>query len=642
MATNNAVVTVTAEDRTKQVFNQLNRRLDKLKGAFGGVKTQIAGLVGGAGFGMLSKKTIDTAENLGIVSQKLGVSTKMLQMFRFAGQKTGMSIQATDTAIQRFVRRMQEVSEKGGVAKASVEKYGIQLTDSSGRINSATNLLTQFADVMAGMPTAGEKVLTAFKLFDTEGVTMVNILGEGSKGLSQLQKDFEATGGGMDDTFISQASKFNEELLKMSTALETNFSKALSQVMPQLNGLWTSMATGTEGWLTFGKVMNFTIMGFRVFGEQVRFIATQLVKGLGGSFNIVGAFAKKLFEQMKFGFGDTAKAEEELLIATRDFHFEIGEGIKLHNANIEKIREEYEEGKNALVVQNEATEAIKTKEVETRKLHKTESELAKETKVLLKAEKEKTKLLAEEKKAQDALNKSLEQKKDLLRDEAMAIELTAVTYDEKLEKLQEQQSQELDMLSESLVAQAITHDEYNNQRAISDENYARKKRELDIGTASTAIGTISSMASAVKDESLELFRFWQAVAIAEAIMNTYKGAASMLSVPFVGPALAGMVIALGIAYVAKIASMSPPGKLAGGDIQPNSTYLVGERGPEIITTGKYGGNVTPNNKLGKATNVVINISAVDAQGIDELLIQRKGFLVGLINQSLNRQTKQAI
>ena len=345
---------------------------------------------------------------------------------------------------------------------------------------------------------------------------------------------------------------------------------------------------------------------------------------------------------MKFGFGDTAKAEAELLKATRDFHFEIGEGIKLHNANIEKIKEEYEEGKNSVVVQNEATKAIQAKEVETRKLHKTESELAKETKALLKAEKEKTKLLAQEKSAQDALNKSLEQKKALLRDEAMAIELTAVTYDEKLSKLQEQQHQELDMLSDSLVAQAITHDEYNIQRAISDENYARKKRELDIGTAQTAIGTISSMASAVKDESSELFRFWQAVAIAESIMNTYKGASAMLSIPFVGPALAGMVIALGMAYVAKISSMSPPGKLAGGDIQPNSSYLVGERGPEIITTGKYGGNVTPNNRLGRSVAVNFTINAVDAKGIDDLLTQRKGFIVGLINQSLTRETRQAI
>jgi hypothetical protein len=40
--------------------------------------------------------------------------------------------------------------------------------------------------------------------------------------------------------------------------------------------------------------------------------------------------------------------------------------------------------------------------------------------------------------------------------------------------------------------------------------------------------------------------------------------------------------------------------------------------------------------------VNFNINTVDAQGFDELLVQRRGTIVGIINEGLNRQGKRAL
>jgi len=40
------------------------------------------------------------------------------------------------------------------------------------------------------------------------------------------------------------------------------------------------------------------------------------------------------------------------------------------------------------------------------------------------------------------------------------------------------------------------------------------------------------------------------------------------------------------------------GRASGGLVQPNSTYLVGEKGPELLTLGARAGYVTPNHELG--------------------------------------------
>ena len=53
----------------------------------------------------------------------------------------------------------------------------------------------------------------------------------------------------------------------------------------------------------------------------------------------------------------------------------------------------------------------------------------------------------------------------------------------------------------------------------------------------------------------------------------------------------------------------PPGRAIGGPVSAGSSYMVGERGPELFTP-KHGGSIIPNNALGGgSTNVVVNVDA---------------------------------
>ena len=55
------------------------------------------------------------------------------------------------------------------------------------------------------------------------------------------------------------------------------------------------------------------------------------------------------------------------------------------------------------------------------------------------------------------------------------------------------------------------------------------------------------------------------------------------------------------------------GKAAGGPVAANKSFVVGEKGPEILTMGSSRGFITPNNQLGGSTTNIINVS-VDASG----------------------------
>jgi phage-related minor tail protein len=64
----------------------------------------------------------------------------------------------------------------------------------------------------------------------------------------------------------------------------------------------------------------------------------------------------------------------------------------------------------------------------------------------------------------------------------------------------------------------------------------------------------------------------------------------------------------------------------GGPVSAGSSYMVGERGPELFTP-KHGGSIVPNNALGGGTtNVVVN---VDASGSSVQGDQTQGKQLGL-------------
>ena len=123
-----------------------------------------------------------------------------------------------------------------------------------------------------------------------------------------------------------------------------------------------------------------------------------------------------------------------------------------------------------------------------------------------------------------------------------------------------------------------------------------------------------------------------------AAMTAYK---SLAAIPIVGPALgaaaAGVIIAAGASYATK----SLAGRAVGGQVRAGESYVVGERGPEVLTMGSNG-RVIPNDKMGggqqvvnKTANITFQITAVDARGFDSLLQSRRGQIINMVNTAMN-------
>jgi tape measure domain-containing protein len=140
------------------------------------------------------------------------------------------------------------------------------------------------------------------------------------------------------------------------------------------------------------------------------------------------------------------------------------------------------------------------------------------------------------------------------------------------------------------------------------------------------------------------FKIAKALAIAESLQNTYRAVSNALATfPFpLNIAIAGIMAARGYAEVQKIRGTQYTGaRRQGGLVGENQSYLVGENGPEMFTPNSSG-RITPNDQISQGVTVNFNISTVDADGFDEILINRRSTIVGIINEATNKRGRVGV
>ena len=101
--------------------------------------------------------------------------------------------------------------------------------------------------------------------------------------------------------------------------------------------------------------------------------------------------------------------------------------------------------------------------------------------------------------------------------------------------------------------------------------------------------------------------------ISESYVAAMKAYSALAKIDIVGPVLGAAAAAAVIATGATYAAGALSGRALGGQVRPGESYIVGERGPEVLTMGNAGGRVTTNEAMrGGSTSLVysptVNIS----------------------------------
>ncbi|MEO1440908.1 MAG: phage tail tape measure protein, partial [Chloroflexota bacterium] len=194
--------------------------------------TLTAAAAGGTAFAVTMA---NTGDEIAKTSEKIGIATDTLQEYRFAAQRAGVAQNVFDMGMQRFVRRSAEAAQGTGEAKDALTQLGIQLTDSNGKMRSGEDLLRDVADAMSQVDNEGERLRLAFKLFDSEGVGMINMLKDGSAGLDEMTERARQLGFIMNTETLTASEKFQDHLLDLRMAFRSIQYQIGAFFLPKIN-----------------------------------------------------------------------------------------------------------------------------------------------------------------------------------------------------------------------------------------------------------------------------------------------------------------------------------------------------------------------------------------------------------------------
>jgi hypothetical protein len=211
-------------------------------------------------------------------------------------------------------------------------------------------------------------------------------------------------------------------------------------------------------------------------------------------------------------------------------------------------------------------------------------------------------------------------------------------------------------------AEIDANKEKNDKKIADDRAYADAKNALDqmvLSSASGVVGQLAGLAEEGSGAQKALFLVQKGIAIATTIMNAHVGAIAAVAPPPIGlgPVLgvpySNLILGMGYASAGIIAGTAiAGGRALGGQVSGGNSYLVGERGPELLTMGTSG-RIATNENLKKAVNgdnsnssnvinVNFSVQANDTAGFDRLLQSRRGQIVGMINQAVNNRGRSSI
>jgi hypothetical protein len=309
MADQKTVLTILAKDKTAGAFKKIQesaartrKSVNELGMRFGkfGIGA-VAALTGTAA--AFTKMSMNSIDNLGKTADKIGATTEALAGLQHAANITGVSTETMNMALQRMTRRVAEAAIGTGEAKGALEELNI---DAKQLVKLPLDQqMAIVADAMQGVGTQADRVRLAMKLFDSEGVALVNTLGGGSAALKEMMEEAQALGLALDRVDTAQVEQANDAIERTKgvfQGLGNQLAVALAPSIERVANLIRQSALDSEEFGSIGQrvaqavarsfgFLGDMILGLRLVVKNVQLafaeLMSMILKNMGSSSGIV-------------------------------------------------------------------------------------------------------------------------------------------------------------------------------------------------------------------------------------------------------------------------------------------------------------------------------------------------------------------
>lgn len=203
----------------------------------GGLRTALGALGAGVGLaaaGRQIQRFQDLADSIDKASQKLEVGTKFLQENRRAAEAAGVEARTFDLALQRLARRAGELQTFGrSEAAGALSELGVAVKTAGGELRATEEIFVDSIRSLGRVEDATKRAALAQKLFDSEGVGLVNL----AANYDELIARASALGVAIENDVVQALVRSKDE----SDELSAVFDRRLAPAISKLSRLWTEV-----------------------------------------------------------------------------------------------------------------------------------------------------------------------------------------------------------------------------------------------------------------------------------------------------------------------------------------------------------------------------------------------------------------
>lgn len=275
---------IIGKDGTQAMFRSIRTGLSGVRAGINSTQVKFAALAGVTGIGAVVNANRQAIDSLAKTSDKLGLTTEALAGLRHAADLTGNSQKNLDLGLQRMTRRIAEAAQGTGEATKALAELGLSAVE-LGKM-TPDEQFRALAGAMGNVESQSDRVRLGFKLFDSEGVGLVNTLALGEEGLNKAAAEAGAFGLALTRVDAAKVEDANDQLTRVGAAVTGLGQKLTVKLAPMIS------------------VVSEKLIGAALEGDRMGEIIT---RGIGFAVKAVGVFAnglhgvKVIFAAVKLG-----------------------------------------------------------------------------------------------------------------------------------------------------------------------------------------------------------------------------------------------------------------------------------------------------------------------------------------------------
>lgn len=229
---------------TVKFMSDMGRAAHAVEGAIGKMQRGFGALQGAAaGLGLVFtagafvsgvKNIINQADEMGKLSQKVGVTVENLSALKYAAELSDVSMEGLTTGLKKLSTSMFEASTGNEEALRLFKGLNVEFQSAAGNLLPTDEVLLKIADKFSKMEDGAGKAAIAVKIFGRQGMDLVPFLNQGAAGIQKLKEELERLGGVMTGEMAKKAEEFNDNLKSLSVSANKLKIEIGNQALPAL------------------------------------------------------------------------------------------------------------------------------------------------------------------------------------------------------------------------------------------------------------------------------------------------------------------------------------------------------------------------------------------------------------------------